>query len=285
MDSFSPNKSIRVVQICPTNIGGVADFARILAERMSESGLREITIPASWSGVAFPEDFVFDREHDVILFHFSGYEYGHRGMCGWIVKLIKELRQSGQARGVVTYFHELYAFGPPWRSAFWVSAFHRYFVYQVLAASDRVFTNTQQRVRTLQRFSFRKRDIEYMPVFSTVMEPSGHPNFNQRSDTAVLFGIEDNRKRALRAFGGLKALTACVRMAVSRTARQTRGVARFAERSVRACHAPAYRVGEIHGICCLCRTWLHPFDSQSWGGFTGRVALRAECSFNDPPGA
>jgi hypothetical protein len=129
-------------------------------------------------------------------------------MCGWIVKLIKELRQSGQARGVVTYFHELYAFGPPWRSAFWVSAFHRYFVYQVLAASDRVFTNTQQRVRTLQRFSFRKRDIEYMPVFSTVMEPSGHPNFNQRSDTAVLFGIEDNRKRALRAFGGLKALTA-----------------------------------------------------------------------------
>jgi hypothetical protein len=208
VDVFAEPNTIRVVQICPTNGGGVADFARILAERMVDQGLREITIPASWEGLSFPEGFSFDREHDIILLHFSGYEYGHRGMCNWLVKWVRDVQRTGQTRGIVTYFHELYAFGPPWRSAFYVTVFHRYFVFAVQSMSDKIFTNTREHVRRLRWLSFKPRQVVCLPVYSNVLEPANCPLFRDRSDIAVMFGIEQNRRRALRVFGGPAALTA-----------------------------------------------------------------------------
>jgi len=206
-DSVAPT-SLRVVQICPNNGGGVAHFAQILAERLTERGLREITIPASQAGIAFPEGFAFDRQRDVILLHFSGYEYGHRGMCYWLVKQVRELRRSEQTLGLVTYFHELYAFGPPWRSAFWVSAFHRYFVFALQAVSDKIFTNTELHKHRLHQLSLKARPVCCLPVYSNVMEPQIRPPFRERGKYAVMFGIDENRRRALRAFGGPEGLRA-----------------------------------------------------------------------------
>jgi hypothetical protein len=204
MSDFTDLTGLRVVQICPSNVGGggVADFAQVLADIMESQGIHQTIVRASREGISWPTNFVLNPHRDVILLHFSGYEYAHRGLCFWIVKLIDNLIQEKKILGLVTYFHEIYAFGPPWRSGFWVSPFHRYFAFKVQAASDKIFTNTDEHVRKLRGLSFKKRDVVCLPVYSNVNEPETRPAFQNRDDVAVMFGIEQNRRRGLAAFGG-----------------------------------------------------------------------------------
>jgi hypothetical protein len=69
-------------------------------------------------GQGGPADSLAQQCTHVIL-HYVNYGYQTRGVPFALLRFARELR--GQLRGQwVTTFHELYAWGPPWKSEFWL---------------------------------------------------------------------------------------------------------------------------------------------------------------------
>jgi hypothetical protein len=74
---------------------------------------------------------------------------------------------------LVAIFHELYASGRPWQSAFWLSPLQKHIARSILNLSSLAITPTDLYRKRLSRF--RKDSaikITTMPVFSNVGEPS-----------------------------------------------------------------------------------------------------------------
>ena len=70
-----------------------------------------------------------------VLLHYVNYGYQKRGVPFRLVSALRELRSHGSTR-VVTVFHELYASGPPWRSAFWLKPFQKRVAQSIARLSD-----------------------------------------------------------------------------------------------------------------------------------------------------
>jgi hypothetical protein len=84
-------------------------------------------------------------------------------------------------------FHELYAFGPPWRSSFWASPLQRWLAVKLALISNSGVTNMRRYARYLEsRLPHRSRRINVLPVFSKVGEPK--TRHNQRRMEMVIFG-------------------------------------------------------------------------------------------------
>jgi hypothetical protein len=91
---------------------------------------------------------------------------------------------------LVTIFHELYASGRPWQSAFWLSPLQKHIARRILNLSSLAITPTdlyRKRLSRLREDSAIK--ITAMPVFSNVGEPSCVAPPCTRSAAAVVFGL------------------------------------------------------------------------------------------------
>jgi hypothetical protein len=125
-----------------------------------------------------------------VVLHFSGYGYQKRGVPLWLVEGIRSWRRRARHVPLVTIFHELYASGRPWQSAFWLSPLQKHIACSILNLSSAAITTTElhrKRLSRLRKDSAIK--ITAMPVFSNVGEPSWVPPPRTRSATAVVFGL------------------------------------------------------------------------------------------------
>src|SRR6202008_598407 len=79
----------------------------------------------------------------VVVLQFSGYGFGRRGLCGWLLDELDQARTAfrGTLR-LVTVFHELFAVGPPWRSAFWLAGLQARIAARLARSSDALWTNS-----------------------------------------------------------------------------------------------------------------------------------------------
>ena len=170
---------VRLIHIAPElppTVGGVADYTAILSQRLVEvsDGTVEPVLmhagnqPAEAIDVPFPvEDLsgecsatalaqAIERlaaEADgraVVLLEYSGYGYASRGVPLW---LARDLRQVCGEDGVplITMFHELYATGPPWTSAFWMAPLQQHVAAQLARMSAGIVTNRKSGVSWLQK--------------------------------------------------------------------------------------------------------------------------------------
>jgi hypothetical protein len=146
------------------------------------------------------------------LLQFVGYGYQNRGCPVWLLNGLSAwlgrqaaegdqraaLGQSASgARRLVTMFHELYAFGPPWRSSFWTSPVQRWIAKSLAQASEHCFTNLNVNARTLAKLTSRKdRHFTVLPVFSNVGEPAQLPSWGERQPKMVVFGSAAWRRKA-----------------------------------------------------------------------------------------
>ncbi len=197
-----PSASRRIVQVCPAS-GGVRDYAKVLDARFAEMGFNHVTIIGSKAEhrLLTPPNFQFHPD-DVLLLNFSVYDYDRRGLCFWLLKALRDLRQTQRIGSIATFFHELDDDSPPWRRGFYQSFGQKYLCYFIQALSDRVMTNSSFHADRLQRFYFGRERALIMPVYSTVGEPRKLTPSSQRQSKAVIFGLEHNRRRGLLAFGG-----------------------------------------------------------------------------------
>lgn len=169
--------------------GAAADLA---GERLAERSATALARQLDASGAT------------VVLVHYANYGYQRRGCPAWLVRGARRWRAGAPGRRLVTYFHEVYASGPPWRSSFWLSPLQRRLAARLLAASDGAATSLGLYGRMLARWR-PSCEVWVTPVFSAIGEPARVPPPAERLPrTMLVFG----GARRQRAFGEQRAALA-----------------------------------------------------------------------------
>lgn len=199
-----------ILQVVPPGGGGVRDYMHCLGGQWATRGAASQAVALDAAGVALEPlaDRLArasgDRRDPVALvLHFSGYGYAPRGLCGWLVDEVARARAGlGHRLRVAVVFHELFAFGPPWRSAFWVSLPQQRIAARLAALADVGWTNSERHARWLAPRLRAGVPLHTMPVFSNIGEPADVPTVLQRAAQAVVFGTESSRRRVFAALRG-----------------------------------------------------------------------------------
>ncbi len=194
-----------LVQLVAPGSGGVRDYLDCLRQQWQVMGLTSHVI--SLSATDAREQPLVDRLRALIaqerrplslVLHFSGYGFHPRGLCWWLVRELEQCRRElGNQLRVVTMFHELFASGPPWRSAFWIGGMQASIARRVASGSDFILTNTDGHGRWLRAQVAASVPISVYPVFSTIGEPASMQPSGQRALSMVVFGSQSTRARAL----------------------------------------------------------------------------------------
>lgn len=194
----------QLLQIVPALGGGVRDFADCLSREWALAGwpsqllaLDEKQVRARSLAAQLHARVAAPQGDCALLLHFSGYGYERRGLCLW---LLRELRQARSVWGsrlhIVVMFHELFASGPPWRSAFWLGAAQAFIARQISRNADVLWTNSDHHAIWLRQGLPQAVPIHVSPVFSTVGEPADLKPLADRCQSVVVFGSPSTRQRA-----------------------------------------------------------------------------------------
>jgi len=195
----------------PPAICGVGDYACLLARQLRQAHdihTRFLVCDPSWKGTGdgtidgFHVDQI--REQTVrdllgylssealpvtVLLHYVGYSYQKRGCPVWLVEGLKRWRREQSHRRLVTMFHELYASGPIWSSAFWTRCLQRKLTTVVAGFSDCCLTNRMRSADELKRLTSRNAGfVGIFPVFSNFGELIDPLPLPQRPPQAIFFG-------------------------------------------------------------------------------------------------
>ncbi len=211
--------SAQIVQIVPRlapSIGGVADYASLLARRLRE----EYQIDSSflvgdpaWQGPARLDQFsveriddrqaqhlerqLIKRDADMVLLHYVGYGYQKRGCPIWLVNGLKIWKRKYSRHRLVVMFHELFASGRPWQSSFWTSPLQRSLAKSLALLSDHCVTNLTRSAQALVAMSGRPQSaFTVLPVFSNVGELPAPRPWCERKSRMIVFGGAEWRRQA-----------------------------------------------------------------------------------------
>jgi hypothetical protein len=200
-----------LIQVVPAGQGGVFDYQQCLKAQWDARGLSSHVIAfseelAALQSLAERVDACIGESSPPacsIVLHFSGYGYAKRGVCFWLLDELKALRAARRHTLKLTVvFHELFATGPPWRSAFWVSGSQKRIATLLAQMADAAWTNTQRHATWLRHEVRSGVNLHQWPVFSNIGEPSVVPPPSHRVARAVVFGLASTRQRAFNAVRG-----------------------------------------------------------------------------------
>lgn len=174
----------------PLKSGGVYDFSCKL-----QASIGQEAVPLVHLSKENAADWNVSSEDSVVL-QFSGYGFDKRGAPLWLLREIEKRRKHIKTLGV--FFHELYAFGPPWSSSFWLSPVQRHIARRLAEMSDFWMTSREGSAEWLRRFAGGKPHA-VLPVFSTIGEPDSLSKI--RTPKIIVFGSEGLRQATYRAAG------------------------------------------------------------------------------------
>ena len=180
-----PTPDSRVLQIVPHvpgTLDGVGDNALNLAQallaghnittRFAVAHQTNLAAKDGFEVVAGLDESSVDslaRECDHVILHYVNYGYQPRGVPFHLRDFARRLR--GKLRGRwLTAFHELYAFGPPWRSAFWLRPLQVKIAHDLIDISDACFVSNQTIEKEIHAYDAAKK-IYLAPVISNFGEP------------------------------------------------------------------------------------------------------------------
>jgi hypothetical protein len=208
---------VQIVPRLPPATDGLGDYALSLARELrADFGIdsRFIVCDTAWTGhdriEGFPAERMtarsaaaltsrLDDSKDVCaaLLHYVGYGYAKRGAPSWLVDALERWRGSSGDSRLLTMFHEIYATGPIWTSAFWLSSKQKQLAARLARLSDACLTSRQGYAEIINALSRHKHDsIATLPVFSNIGEPEHRPRpLNDRERRLVVFGGASNRTR------------------------------------------------------------------------------------------
>ena len=163
-----------IIQICPTfppNIGGVGNYAKLLAGVLKKHGIKSKFLIPDYLDNKNKNQTLFGKKNlnlisllektnpkEVIL-HFSGYGYASRGLCFNLIKSLESWKQNDNSRKLITIFHEIYASGPIYRISYWTSLPQKYLAKKLLKISDVALVTSKQNKLTLSSFDKKKQII------------------------------------------------------------------------------------------------------------------------------
>lgn len=171
--------NVSFLSLVPPGTGGVWDYASLVGNPLGAPPI-ELTRTTDTSSM----------KGDFLLLHFSGYGFQKRGIPLWLVKKVRALRKQFRGLGIV--FHELFATGPVWGSAFWLSSCQQKIARDLLLEADFWITNRDEAARWLLDHS-QAAPYRVLPVLSNVGEPAVINM--QRQPTMVVFGSSGARAK------------------------------------------------------------------------------------------
>lgn len=177
-----------VTLVVPPGTGGVRDYADILASGLRAHG-HDATV-FTWQKDKVEEIDVHIASSDCIYLQYSGYGFAKRGAPLWMVSHLRERRSEIRRLGV--FFHELFASGPPWGSAFWLSPVQRYVAAELAKLSDFWLTNRELSSQWLASHAADSPNA-VLAVFSNVGEHAAYLSARKRK--VVVFGSAPRRRK------------------------------------------------------------------------------------------
>jgi hypothetical protein len=170
-----------------------------VAERLTEEfgrfgKLRVETAAAAdgWSGLLARAREL--GKGDAILIHYVGYGYARRGAPLRVARDLVRWKAAVPGRVLLVHFHEVAAFGPPWRSSFWMRPLQVATARRLGRAADRSVTSLDRFAAVLRRDDLES-SLRVLPIISTVGEPAEVVPLHQRTPQVVLLGSPAARAR------------------------------------------------------------------------------------------
>ncbi|HEX3526677.1 MAG TPA: glycosyltransferase family 1 protein [Thermoanaerobaculia bacterium] len=189
---------VQVVPRLPPPAEGLGGYALALAGALREQhGVASRFVAAASTPSAGALCDLLDAAPGLpVLLQYSGYGYQVRGCPVWLVDGLEAWKRGSPDRRLVTFFHEVHAMGPPWRSSFWTSPVQRRLAARLTRLSDATATSLDLYAGLLRRWGPR-RDPVVLPVVSNVGEPEPAvvPLLSARPPRLVVFGGAGNRSK------------------------------------------------------------------------------------------
>ena len=173
---------LQIVPHLPGTFDGVGDYGLNLAKALSSHhGITTTFLVAGKTSVSSKDGFAVTsglnttdstelaRTHEHVILHYVNYGYQARGVPFLLRTFVKQLRQQLRGRWVTT-FHELYASGPPWKSAFWLRPFQVRIARDMIDASSSCVVSNVPIEEAIHAYDPRKK-VHTVPVMSNFGEP------------------------------------------------------------------------------------------------------------------
>ncbi|HZE12399.1 MAG TPA: hypothetical protein VE086_01460 [Chthoniobacterales bacterium] len=173
---------LQIVPRLPGTLDGVGDYALTLARALSaEHGIDTTFLVAEKTSVSSRDGFTIlaglntapsaelARAHAHVILHYANYGYQPRGVPFALRKFVEQLRPQLRGRWV-TMFHELYASGPAWQSAFWLRPFQVRIAHDLIDASSCCVVSNVPIEQAIRAYDSKKK-TRTIPVMSNFGEP------------------------------------------------------------------------------------------------------------------
>lgn len=180
--SIHHGRVLQIVPHLPGTFDGVGDYALNLAKALSaDHGLTTTfavagkTSATSKDGYAVISGLNRDTSGELaekcehVILHYVNYGYQARGVPFSLRAFAKQLRRQLRGRWVTT-FHELYASGPPWKSAFWLRPLQVGIARDIIDTSTSCVVSNTPIEEAIHAYDARKK-IYLAPVMSNFGEP------------------------------------------------------------------------------------------------------------------
>jgi hypothetical protein len=172
----------QVLPHLPGSHDGVGDYALTLAQKLlAAHGLTTTFVVAAETSVREKEGFPVIAGLDAasasssrplpahVILHYANYGYQRRGVPFQLLRFARDIRPRLSGRWI-TAFHELYASGAPWRSAFWVRPLQVRIARGLMDLSDSCVVSNDVIRREIARHDPAK-PVHVLPVMSNFGEP------------------------------------------------------------------------------------------------------------------
>ena len=203
---------LQIVPKLPGGLDGVGDYALGIARQFREKFGYE-TIFASFEAAPAPDGFkvvALDQmvddaagNYDHILLHYVNYGFQNRGVPFRLLSILRALRTRHRSR-LVTIFHELFASGPPWSSAFWLQPVQKGIARSIAHLSDAAIVSNPTMFEQLRTLA-PTLPASVHPVPSAWGEPPLSADEIARRDPQIwlICGGTALIARSLRSFGAV----------------------------------------------------------------------------------
>jgi hypothetical protein len=297
---MSERRILQIVPQLPGTLDGVGDYALNLARALAlHHGLTTTFAVAGATESTTKDGFEVISNLDLpstvstavakcdhVILHYANYGYEKRGVPRPLRHFARGLRAQLRGRWLTT-FHEIYASGPPWKSAFWLHPFQVKIARDLIDLSDVCFVSNITVEREIRRHDSAKK-IHLAPVMSTFGEPQLE-NFSVVSPNRwAICGGTALVARSLRSFGKMHHLIPPAfrpeRMDVigGRDERATRvliGRLRSAIPNLSCSYHPESSPDHASSLLRECSlAWLDYFgDGKAWPGMVLKSTAFAAC--------
>jgi hypothetical protein len=201
---------LQIVSGFKPSIDGMGDFARLLGDSLyrqhqirshfavfrpakspfdaSEIAPNTISYPATADIASYAEQLqslVRQGSFHCALLHYGPYGYSSIGKPAALVDAIAQLAVQIP---VLTFFHESYSSGPPWKRAFWTHREQRSSMERLQRLSKASFTSNAKYFERLRRLQPADHPLLQIPIFSNMGELQHPLPLVARKRQLIIFG-------------------------------------------------------------------------------------------------